>query len=66
MMPMNNNMNNSMIMPQDLDKLNNSPYRSHMTQEDERLLQVNIAARDPTENMYSDVHGAQVIVNFVT
>lgn len=61
MMPINNNMNNSMIMPQDLDKLNNSPYRSHMTQEDERLLQVNIASRDPTENMYSDVHGAQTL-----
>ena len=60
MMPLNANMNNSMIMPQDLDKLNNSPYRSHMTAEDERLLQVNIGSRDPTENMYSDVHGAQV------
>jgi len=61
MVPMNPNMNNSMIMPQDLDKLNNSPYRSHMTAEDERLLQVNIASRDPTENMYSDVHGAQTL-----
>ncbi|KAL5256696.1 hypothetical protein ACHWQZ_G011827 [Mnemiopsis leidyi] len=61
MMPINHNMNNSMIMPQDLDKLNNSPYRSHMTAEDERLLQVNIGSRDPTENMYSDVHAAQTL-----
>ena len=29
-----------MIMPQGLDKVANSPYRSHMTPEDERLLQV--------------------------
>eukprot|EP00116_Pleurobrachia_bachei_P000691 sb/3460953/ len=54
--PGSTNTTSTLIMPEGLDRVaSNSPYRSHMTTEDERLLQMTIPQRDPTENMYSDV-----------